>query len=797
MSYNVPFTLSPDSLLMPVAALAEDTRSRLDCEEGDFALSRPSARTGSKILDPDSASLVRHFEAPRTLVEAVILFGREQGADPEEILEEAFPLLKGLVDAGFLIRADAADKAGSTSLQAGAEVPGGRVQRLLQRLEDTEVYLVEREDGGSVLKVARELASGRPAGVERRLEREARLLAHLEGAPVPRLLARGELGGRAYLELSFCPGVDAATAAVEARERGDRRSLLVLLHAVSVAYAELHRRGVIHGDVHPRNLLVDGEGRVTVLDFGLARAVEEGADLPTQAERGGIPFFFEPELARAFLTGTPVPSASFAGEQHALGVLLYHLATGSFPRDYSLGREAMLGEIVESAPLPFAERGVAPWPELEAALAPALAKRPEERYPSLEPLVAAFERLGRAAEASSTGSRSATSAGLDRLLERCLGAAALDGPWLAPGALPAPSASINYGAAGIALGLLSIAERRRDAGLLALADVWAERAAAVGEADEGFYQPTIQISREVVGEASPYHSPSGVAAARALVASAAGDPHRFDRSIECYLEVAARPANGLDLTLGRASTLLGAALLLDRAPKATGTAGLLEHGDRELEALWQKLDGEPPIAESGIDYLGMAHGWAGFLFASLEWCRASGAALPAGLEGRLVELSRLAQPSGRGLAWPWQWRRTGAEPSFMAGWCNGSCGYVFLWTLAERTFEDGRFLPLARGAAWDSWDAPDRISQLCCGLAGRAYALLNLWRLTAEPQWLTRARELAWRGANEGQAPGEHPHSLYKGDLGLAVLAADLERPFEAAQPFFEGSPRFAPKRAG
>ncbi|HEX4955154.1 MAG TPA: lanthionine synthetase LanC family protein [Thermoanaerobaculia bacterium] len=797
MSYNVPFTLSPDSLLLPVAALAEDTRSRLDCGEEDFALSRPNARTGSKILDPDSATLVRCFEAPRTLVEAVILFGREQGVDPEEVLDEAFPLLKGLVDAGFLIPADAVDEAGTLSLQPGAEVPGGRVQRLLQVLEDTEVHLVAREDGWSVFKVAREPVSGRPLGVEQRLEREARLLSHLEGGPVPRLLAQGELGGRPYLELSYCTGVDAATAAAEPRERGERRTLLALLSAVAAAYAELHRRGVIHGDVHPRNLLVDGEGRVTLLDFGLARAVAEGSQLPSRAERGGVPFFFEPELARAYLAGTPAPPASFASEQHALGVLLYHLATGSFPRDYSLGREAMLGEIVEAPPLSFAERGVASWPELEAVLAPTLAKRPEDRYPSLAPLVAALERLGRVPEPSPAGVRHGSPPALERLLERCLAAAALDGPWLTPGALPAPSASINYGAAGIALGLLSIAERRRDAGLLSLADVWAERAAAVGEADEGFYQPAIQISREIVGEASPYHSPSGVAAARALVAASAGDPHRFEGAIERYLEVAARPANGLDLTLGRASTLLAAALLLDRAPTGVLTGPLIEHGDRELAALWEKLEGEPAIVEGSIDYLGMAHGWAGFLFASLEWCRASGAPLPPALEGRLVELSRLAQPAGRGLAWPWQWRRTGTEPSFMAGWCNGSCGYVFLWTLAERTFEDGRFLPLARGAAWDSWDAPDRISQLCCGLAGRAYALLNLWRLTAEPVWLARARELAGRGASEGQAPGEHPHSLYKGDLGLAVLAADLERPLEAAQPFFEGSSRFAPKRAG
>jgi serine/threonine-protein kinase len=71
-------------------------------------------------------------------------------------------------------------------------------------------------------------------------------------------------------------------------------------------------------------------------------------------------------------------------------------------------------------------------------------------------------------------------------------------------------------------------------------------------------------------------------------------------------------------------------------------------------------------------------------------------------------------------------------------------------------------------------------------LAGRAYALLNLYRATGERVWIERARRLAERAARWGSAQEEHPHSLWKGDLGLAVLAADLERPEAARMPFFE-----------
>ena len=81
----------------------------------------------------------------------------------------------------------------------------------------------------------------------------------------------------------------------------------------------------------------------------------------------------------------------------------------------------------------------------------------------------------------------------------------------------------------------------------------------------------------------------------------------------------------------------------------------------------------------------------------------------------------------------------------MSGWCNGACGYVFLWTLAHRLLGDPRYLELAQGAAWRSWDAPEQNVTLCCGLAGRAYALLNLYRHTNETVWLDRARDLAAR----------------------------------------------------
>jgi serine/threonine-protein kinase len=123
----------------------------------------------------------------------------------------------------------------------------------------------------------------------------------------------------------------------------------------------------------------------------------------------------------------------------------------------------------------------------------------------------------------------------------------------------------------------------------------------------------------------------------------------------------------------------------------------------------------------------------------------------------------------------------------MPGWCNGSAGFVHLWTAANAAYRDDRWAVLAERAGWDAYLTP-AIPQLCCGLAGQAYGLLELHRHTGEGRWLAAATELAERAAAEvlsGRADGCIAGSLHKGELGIAVLAADLSRPETASMPFF------------
>ncbi|MES1243811.1 MAG: lanthionine synthetase LanC family protein [Acidobacteriota bacterium] len=797
MAITDPLVLPEDVLLLPVAELPEETRRQLTWEEGDYAVTRPRSRTPSRIVDAGAADLLRLFREPVTIVEAVIRFSSERALDPETTLEEAYPLLERLLSAGFLV-AEGSEEAQAIrqTHQAGEEIAGFEVVECVQGLEDTELYQVRSPGGATVaLKIERPVAAGRSGGA---FEREAAILEHLAGEGAPRLVGQGDVDGRRWLAIEWHRGVDAATAAEEPRRRGDRGALLALARAIAGAYARLHERGVVHGDVHPRNVLLSAAGEARLIDFGIARWEGLPGGVP-RAWRGGIAFYFEPEYAVPARSGERPPEASAAGDQYGLGVVLYQLFTGAHYRDFSLEKDKMLRQIAEEPPFPFAERGTPAWPELEAVLARAMAKAPEERFPSTAALAEALAAVEPPAEAAPRpGRRSSGRSAAETLLDRTLERLRPDGALFREGFAEAPRLSVNYGAAGAACALYRIALAREEPELLSLADLWAARAvaaSAAGAPDEGFYNPAMQLSKETLGPVTPYHSPSGPQAVQALVAHALGDVVTQRRAVEAFLDVVRQPCESADLTLGRSGVLLAAALLLDTlngGPAAKDLAPKVrELGDGLLADLWRDLDAQPPVARARRRWanLGMAHGWAGYLYVTLRWCRASGGegtARPERLEERLAELGGLARSVGRGLRWPW--RDGEGDSGSMPGWCNGSAGFLHLWTAAHRELGDPHWLDLAEGAAWHAWEAADANGSLCCGYGGRSYALLDFWRHRGGEGgdvWLERARDLGERAAEIVIRVSEVADSLYKGEIGVAALAADLAKPETAAQPFF------------
>jgi hypothetical protein len=627
------------------------------------------------------------------------------------------------------------------------------------------VFQARRDDGlVAALKFA-------PAAQAECLERESAVLEQLTGCATPAVLGHGSCDGNACLALGWRHGIEVRRAALEAREAGDRGALLGICVGLLRAYAEIHDRGVVHGNVHPRHALVDRDGSVSVLDFAPARPLVGMLSPPAQAE--------------AWLVGGEAVRPDPRDEQYSLAALVYLLLCGRMYFTAARDRGTLARQILMEPPLPFATHDEAAWPVVESPLARALSKEPSERFESARELADALAQGARGVGRPVRPRSAAAPPALDDHLEQFRALTAVDGPLIGGGIRP-PTCSVNYGAAGIAFALYRLARAGRESGALDAAAAWIDLAERERGSAGAFYRHSLDLTPESIGLVSPYHTASGVALVRALLCRHRRDAAGEQEAIDAYLARTAAPCSNLDLTLGLCSVLLGGALLLDGADPAWEVSQRLrDRGDALLARVWSDF------SPSGMPRLGIAHGWAGVVYATLMWSRAREMAPPATALEVLDTLAWLAEPHGRGVRWPWRSEESNGPEGYWPGWCGGEAGHVFLWTLAAAVYGESDLLEVAERAAWSTWDRPVRVTSLCCGTAGQAYALLNIFRHTGERAWLERAGARAGHAARSGVLAGDSvsPANLYKGHAGLAVLAAELRSPELAAMPLFEPEP--------
>ena len=286
----------------------------------------------------------------------------------------------------FQTAAEQADEA--ARLQAGDPIGPYRLQRELGRGGMAVVWLAERADG-----VRRPVALKLPhlgwsAGTVQRVARERDILSTLEHPHIARLYEAGITAeGRPWLAMEYGQGLPLDRHCVERRPTLAQRLSLFLQIADAVAFA--HARLVVHRDLKPGNILVRAQGDVQLLDFGVAKLLQDDVDPDAQLTRqlgcAVTPDYAAPEQAAG-------QAVTMATDVYALGVVLFELLTDRRP--YNVGQVAppALAAAIERAPVPAPSSVVPERPslarqlrgDLDTIVLKALRKAAAERYASVE-----------------------------------------------------------------------------------------------------------------------------------------------------------------------------------------------------------------------------------------------------------------------------------------------------------------------------------------------------------------------------------------------------------------------------
>jgi serine/threonine-protein kinase len=286
--------------------------------------------------------------------------------------------------------------------RAGADhEAGGRVgpYTLLRSLGEGgmgTVWLAERSDRALKRQVALKLPliAAHPL-MRQRLVRERDIVAGLVHPNIARLYDAGvDPSGQPYLALEYVDGQPIDDYCNQ--HAPDIRACLHLFLRVSQAVAYAHANLVLHRDLKPPNILVTADGQVRLLDFGIAKLLEEGAahesDLTRLAGQALTPDYASPEQ----IAGQPL---SVASDVYALGVVLYELLTGERPYRIKRGSRRALEDAILTVDVPAPSTRVANPArrrqiagDLDTIVLKALKKAPEDRYSSVSAFADDLER---------------------------------------------------------------------------------------------------------------------------------------------------------------------------------------------------------------------------------------------------------------------------------------------------------------------------------------------------------------------------------------------------------------------
>ncbi len=262
------------------------------------------------------------------------------------------------------------------------EIVDGRY-RVIERIGSggmADVWLAEDQQLGRrvALKLLHRRFAEDPEFVER-FKREASAAGGLQHANVVGVYDRGEWEGTSYIAMEYLEGSSLKRVITENAPLDPVWAIDVCLQVLRAARFA-HRAGIIHRDIKPHNVIVDGDGRAKVTDFGIARA--GASDMTETGSIMGTAHYIAPEQAQGHGVGA-------ASDLYSVGIVLYEMLAGRVPFDGESAVTIALKQVSEP-PVPPSHYADVP-PDLEAVVMRALEKDPARRFADADEFIAALE----------------------------------------------------------------------------------------------------------------------------------------------------------------------------------------------------------------------------------------------------------------------------------------------------------------------------------------------------------------------------------------------------------------------
>jgi non-specific serine/threonine protein kinase/serine/threonine-protein kinase len=359
------------------------------------ALAAPPTKHRRSLITPERWQQVKHL-----LADAIELdtgprqrFLDSACADDTDLRAEIDLLLAHRVDTGSdemeqcvadasLLRLDA------EGAQAGSRIGPYRILREIGRGGMGAVYLAERDDEHYRQQVAIKLIKPGLGGepIQRRFRNEMQILAELNHANIARLFDGGETAdGLPYLVMEFVAGSPINQYCEDKQLSIEQRLNLFCTVCAAVQYA--HQHLVIHRDIKPGNILVTSDGVPKLVDFGIAKLLDDHANAAPELTATAMPFMTPHYASPEQLRGESVTTAT---DVYSLGVVLYELLSGRLPyRFKSRIPHEMAKTICEDDPERPRKRLNA---DLDNIVLMAMRKEPQRRYATAEQFAEDIQR---------------------------------------------------------------------------------------------------------------------------------------------------------------------------------------------------------------------------------------------------------------------------------------------------------------------------------------------------------------------------------------------------------------------